>query len=279
MIGELAGLGAQAGLGIIGELMSGKDKEEQRRLMQKALEQYGSIDVPALEKVLAEEMGPGQMEGLTSDPALKQTQTDALNELMRLSKSGGLNLEDKSALNSIRSNAATQAQRGIGGIRENMAARGISGGGQELAMSLSANQGAAQRASKEGLDVAAQAQKRALDSLMAGGRMAGEMRGQDFGERSKAAEAADLRNRYNTDARTSAARYNASLPSQRFGMQMQKANGMAGALGAQAGQAGQNAQSTRDLYGGLGSAAHGAGSAYDQDTEYEAWKRKQKGGY
>jgi len=48
------------------------------------------------------------------------------------------------------------------------------------------------------LDVSAQAQSRALQALMQGGQLGGQIRQQDFGEQSEKAQAQDAINRFNT---------------------------------------------------------------------------------
>lgn len=263
MWGAIAGAAGQMGTAIAGEYMAGLDKKEQMRLMQRAMDEYGKIDLPTLEKVIAQELGPTELSRIQGDPALRRMQTGALDELQRISTGGGLTLEDQANLARIRNQANHQATAGRARIRDDMAARGISGGGAELAMSLANEQGAAQRASSEGLNVAAMNQKRALDAILQRGRLAGDLRGQDFSEKARAAEAQDMINRYNAGVREKAQYYNAGLPQQQFDNRVRKAGGTSNGMQGLAALAGSNAQDTRQFYGGLGASAASAGQAWD----------------
>jgi hypothetical protein len=261
--GALIGTGIQAGASIAGQYMAGLDKDEQQRLLQQAMDQYGKIDLPTLEKVIAEQLGPTELSKLQGDPALRQMQMSALDELQKLGRSGGFSLEDQAVLNKVRNQASHLATSGRSRIREDMASRGISGGGSELALSLANEQNAAQRASGEGLQVAGMAQKRALDAMMQGGRLAGDIRGQDYSEKSRAAEAQDLINRYNAGSREKANYYNQGLPQQQFDNRIRKAGGTSDGARGLAGLAASNAQDTKNFYGGLGYTASQAGDAWD----------------
>lgn len=275
--GAMAGTVGQLGVGIAGEYMAGLDKAEQQRLLQRAMDEYGKIDLPSLEKVIAQEIGPTELSKLEGDPALRQTQMSALDELQRLGRSGGFTLEDQAVLNKVRNQASQQATAGRSRIREDMASRGISGGGSELALSLANEQGAAQRASQEGLQVAGMAQKRALDAMMAGGRLAGDIRGQDYSEKSRAAEAQDMINKYNAGARSQAQYYNAGLPQQQFDNRVTKAGGTSRGAQGLAGLSGQNAQDTRAFAQGIGNTVAAAGRQYDNHNSAPTQKRDANG--
>ena len=74
-------------------------------------------------------------------------------------------------------------------IEQNMAARGMMGGGQQLAAQLAAQQGQANTAQMQGAEIAAAGQERALRALAQagdltgqGGRLSSQMRGQSFEE-------------------------------------------------------------------------------------------------
>jgi hypothetical protein len=268
----------QLGVSVLGDVFAGKSEDEQKYLLERAYEQFGKIDAPALKEIAAQELGPSAMEGVKTDPALAGLQRESLDEMLRIGRSGGMTLEDKANLNDIRGQQARTTAAGNNRVREQMAARGISGGGAELAMSLANNQGAAQRASEGGLRVAADAQKRARDSIIEGGRMAGSMRGQDFGEQSQRASASDARTRYNADAKANAQRYNTGLAQQDFGNRMSLAQGRSGQLMGQADFYGQKAAGTRAQTRGYGQAVGAlaggkqqpqqASEAYDYDERY-----------
>lgn len=262
-LGSLIGLGGMGALSMVGELLAQKDKGEQARILQKALEEYGSIELPALQKVMAEELGPSALSGVSANPEYVSAQKDALNTLAELAKSGGMTLADMANLNTIQNRLAHRESAGRQSIREGMQGRGVGGSGAELAMQLQGNQQAAQQAGERGLDIAGQAQKRALDAMLSRGRLAGDMRGQDYSERARAAEAQDSVSRWNAESRGRANMYNAGLSQQGFENKMRLTGAKQGLYGQQAGLKGQNADDTRGAFGGLGEIALGAGRTAD----------------
>ncbi len=257
----LLGAGVQVLGGVAGEAFSAQDRETQQRLLQQATDEFGKVNLPKLQQLVGEQVGPTELGKVQVDPELQRMQRGALDELMNVARSGGMTLEDKANLNRVEGQVARTESAGRGRIAEDMAARGISGGGAELAMQLANNQGASNRAAQGGLETAAAAQRRALDAMMQGGRLAGDMRGQDYDEKARAAQAQDLINRYNADSRSGAARYNAGLAQQQYENQMRQAQGKATGLRDQAGYAGQRADDTRALWNGLGTAGNRATSA------------------
>ncbi len=260
MIEALAlGLGGQLLAGGIGEYFAQQDKAEQNRLLRLSMDEFGRVQLPQLEKLIAEQVGPSELGNIRTDPAYKNAQLGALDGLLNLAKNNGMSLMDKANLNEIQSRTARTESAGRQRIEENMANRGISGGGAELAMLMNNNQAQAQRGSEEGLQIAAQNKQRALDAMLKSGQLAGNMRSQEYGEKSDAARANDAIARYNADVRYNAKQYNAGLAQQNFDNQMRKTSGKAGQSGAAAANAGNNADHTRHLWAGVGAASARAG--------------------
>ncbi len=272
MIEALAlGLGGQLLAGGIGEYFAQQDKAEQNRLLRLSMDEFGRVQLPQLEKLIAEQVGPSELGNIRTDPAYKNAQMGALDGLLNLAKNNGLSLMDKANLNKIQGDLGRTESAGRQRIEENMAGRGISGGGAELAMLMNNNQAQAQRGSEEALQLAAQNKQRALDAMLKSGQLAGNMRSQEYGEKSDAARANDAIARYNADVRYNAKQYNAGLAQQNFDNQMRKTSGKAGQIGAAAANAGNNADSTRHLWAGVGAASARAGdmasrygSSYDE---------------
>lgn len=142
-------------------------------------------------------LGPSEMAGIATDPALRAAQSRALQELQDIGSAGGMNLTDKANLERILSETDLQRRGSEGAIMQNLAARGMAGGGQELVQRQMASQGASNLASQQGLDVAAQAQRRALQSIMEGGQLGGQMEDRQFSQDRAKAEAADAIARFN----------------------------------------------------------------------------------
>lgn len=262
--------GVAAAGSIAAKVMEGMSQAKQRELLQQATDQYGNIDMPALERIVAEQIGPSEFEKIKSDPSLRQAQIDSLSELKRIYSNGGRTLQDEANLTSDMNRSAQLERSARDGIRDTMNARGTMGGGSELMMRLSAAGEGANRNAQSALQSAAQREGRASESIMRAGSLGGQIRGQDFSEASRKAEAADARERYNADARQKAAYYNAGLPQQQFDNRMRVASGKANALGGQANQEGQGAQRNAQFVGGVTDAGVSiANNYYGQQREDE----------
>jgi hypothetical protein len=167
---------------------------EQRRVQLEYLKSVGQL-TPEMEQAIAQQ--DTQLKSINVDPRFKSAQMAALN---RLNQQGheGLTLEDRSALADVQRQNA-QAQRGQQeAILQNAQARGMGGAGAELAARLSSAQSGADQAGSQGLKVAAQAQQNALQAMLAGGNLAGQMGQQEFSNQAQVGSAQDLINRFNT---------------------------------------------------------------------------------
>jgi hypothetical protein len=254
------GVGAQVLSGIIGQLISQGDRDRAFALLQQAA-QAGNVPLPDLQKIAAEQLGPSAMESLQTDPNLRSAQISALDRLQQIGDEGGMLLSDKANLNRIDQQVAREAASRNQGITDDMQARGVGGSGAEFAMRQAANQATDQRLADTGMDVAAQAQQRALDAIMQRGQMAGQVRGQDFGEQSQVAQAKDLISRYNADSRSKANYYNAGLSQQDYENRLGRADRQAQNYRDQANYYQGEANRKANIAGSTGNAvAYGAGA-------------------
>lgn len=151
---------------------------------------------------------PSAFEAISTDPALKQAQFDALNQLQDITSSGGLTATDKAKLNQIGSEEAAKAKGAREAILQGMQARGAGGSGAELLAQLQNAQDAATRQSQRDMDVAALAEQRALDALVQQGNMAGSMQQQDFSQQAQKAQAQDAISQFNTQNRQNVSNLN-----------------------------------------------------------------------
>jgi hypothetical protein len=122
-----------------------------------------------------------------------------LTELGRVGASG-FRPEDLAQIRQIEDATNRENQARIQSIQQSMQARGQGGSGAELAASLQASQSAANRAAQQGLDVSGQASKRALEAIMQGGTLGGQLREQDYKVASDRARAQEELNRFNVEA-------------------------------------------------------------------------------
>ncbi len=135
-----------------------------------------------------------------ADSGAIDAQRNALAQLQSLA-GGGLLAGDRSAIREIQntSEANERAQREA--LMAQAQQRGMGGSGSQLAAALSNQQGGATRAASQANAVQTAAMNRALQALQGQGQVAGQMRGQSFGESNTNANAMNERSRYNTDQR------------------------------------------------------------------------------
>lgn len=216
----LGPIGAIAGgaLGLLGGLFSGGKSEEQkaqeaaieqlrqieiatpeeRRIILQKLEEIGQLTPEMLEAI---ELGPTAYEAVTTDPALRQAQMDALARYQRKVAEGGLDLEDRAALEEIKRETARAARGQEEAILQNMAQRGMGGAGAELAARLAGSQASADRASQLGLNVAAQAQRRMAENIANQAGLARNIQSDELARFQQLAQARDIRDRFNVQNR------------------------------------------------------------------------------
>ena len=307
--------------GIVGNEQARGERERAERLRQQMLQLFQNINVPTvaeqsiqleqlksqgqltpeLEQALSQ--GRSEMEGVSTDPRLREAQMAALAGLQDVANNGGMSATDRARWNTMQSELNQNEQGQRGAIMQDMARRGQAGSGMELAAQLMNQQASAQRASQQGMDVKAQAEQRALEALMNSGNMAGSIRGQEFGEKSAAAQAQDALNRFNVqtrqqvmggnvDRRNQAQAMNLSesqrvadtnvgmrnqqqmhnkgLLQTNYQNQMQRAAGMTGQMAGQANAAENAADRTAGMWAGIG---QGVGQGV---AAYGAYSNKKK---
>ena len=132
--------------------------------------------------------------------AMRQKQLQAIGGVEELSQTG-LSAIDRAALTEIQNQIATQERGQRESILQNMAQRGLSGSGQELAAQLQASQAASQQASTQGMQQAAQAQRARVDALTNLSNMATGIESTDFQRQAQKAQAQDVINQFNTQNR------------------------------------------------------------------------------
>lgn len=252
-------------LGAAGEEEAGKLTEQQKKILEEVYNKIKSgADFPDLK---AEALPESEAGAVRSDPALRQAQMEAMSKMKEISDNGGLTLADLAAQNKAMGGVARQNSAQHQRVLESMAQRGMGGSGAELVANLKNNQDSAERASEQGMQTAANAQKRYYDSIMGRAKMAGDLRGQDFEQDSRTAHARDIRNQYNNGQRFQAQQYNAKKPMELLDAQIRAGGGMASFFGNQADQ-------TRTFYGGLGAGGReavngwGGGSSGGGGSDY-----------
>jgi hypothetical protein len=114
-----------------------------------------------------------QQLGTSADPAAQAAQRGAMDAMFGIANGGGATAMERAR----RQKARGESENWLFGQREadmqNLAERGMSGGGAEIAALLGDRQAAASRLSQADLDTDAALEQRALDALMSGEQIAG----------------------------------------------------------------------------------------------------------
>lgn len=265
----------QAGISIIGELIASGQEEKARALLQQSRDEFGNISLPKLKEVQAQELGASALGGIQTDPRLEGAQYEALGGYDDIIDGGGLAAQDKAAMNRIGSLVSRGVANNRAGLTADMEARGMRGSGADIAAQLASAQAGGQRLAASGDEQAALAAQQRIAAITQKGAMAGSMRNQQYGEKSRAAEAADAIARFNAQARSGAADANNGLAQQQFGNAMGRQAGKAGATTPLAAAYQGQADSTRQMYAGAGAAVGRAGSGRKKvDPEDDYYKNQ-----
>lgn len=164
-----------------------------REILYKHYEQAGILS-PELEHQINAEFS--KVAQIAEDPRFKNMQIDALEATKAASKTG-LTPQDRLAFNQMRQRVAQDTESKRQQILQGYQARGLGGGGQELAAQLSGAQAGANEEANAADRLAAAAADRRQAAVQALGSMSTQMRGQDFDINKTKAEAEDITNRFN----------------------------------------------------------------------------------
>src|SRR5690606_37055392 len=147
------GAAISAGSAIISMLVKNGRMDEAMALFEKAYKEHVSVDVPTLEQVAFETLGPSAYESIVTSPEARDAQYAALAQMREMVEGSCFTLADKAALNNILNTTGQQAAAGQAGLQDAFAARGIGGSGAEIAAQLSNQQNAANQANQQGLNL------------------------------------------------------------------------------------------------------------------------------
>lgn len=323
-LGGLLTLGASAALpaigGLVGNAAASGSRDAATAAQQAALQQYLGIDAPTAQQLMATyqkegvvgtltpaqqatvTQGQSAMQGVTTDPALRQAQMSALSQLQNLGNTG-LTSADRMALQQVTNQTNNQANAMNKSILANAAQRGQAGSGMSLAAQLMASQNSANSGAQQGLNIAAQAQQKALQAMSNAGALGSQLEGQQFGEAAQKAAAADAIARFNaansqnvigqnTNSQNSAQQYNLTnaqnvanqnttiannqanqniaAQQEAYNDAISKAKGVAGAEGDVAKQDNSNATNTANMYSGLGQGLGGVAGALGDSNAFNS---------
>lgn len=152
---------------------------------------------------------PGAAQGLTAQRDYQggqEAQMLALRQMQDIGRRGGYTQLERDQIAQAQRQAAGYEKSQRDAQVQQMAMRGMQGGGGEMAARLQAQQGGANRAAGQATDIATQAQMRALQAMQAGGQI-GQQQQANAADR---AQAVDAFNQANTQRRQSVEQRNAA---------------------------------------------------------------------
>lgn len=247
---------------------------------------YGGDFEPEREGLV--ELGNTEMDGISLDPATRDAQMAALEQLIGYSQNPEATAMDRAQMAGVLSEANRSARGQRDAVMQNMKQRGLAGSGMELVAQMQANQAASDQANQQGMNLAATAQQRALDALYGSANLGGQIRSQDYDQKKDRAKAQDAINAFNAqnrqgvmsrntginnqaslrnldsrqqinnsnnDLKNSEQAHNKGLYQVKFGNDMSKAQGTADQLNNQADYRQNKADATQAKYAGYGKAA------------------------
>jgi hypothetical protein len=182
--------------------------------LQVKLDQYvqaGKLSPEAAEAAL---LGSNAFNDIKLDPSLQGAQKQALQQLQDIASQGGLTATDKAQLNDITTEQNITARGRNEAILSNARERGVGGSGLELTSRLLNEQEAANRASTQGTQVAANAEQRALQSLQAAGQLGGQMEAAQYGQQANKAAAQNAIDQFNAETQNQTNLYNVGTRNQ-----------------------------------------------------------------
>ncbi len=167
---------------------------ESMRIQLDQLVQQGLISPEEAQAALVDK---NAYEDISVDPTMRGAQMEALQGLQDVYHEGGLTSIDRARLQQIQDEQASVEKGQREAIMDNARRRGVSGSGMEIASQLMAQQGAADRSGRAGLETAAMAQQRALEAMMESGRMGGQIEDRDYQQKAAKAQAANAIAQFN----------------------------------------------------------------------------------
>lgn len=170
-----------------------------------------------------ESMSPSELRNILMNPELQQAQMETLGQLGEAASSG-MTAIDRARLAEIQAQQSAEQRGARDSILSQARQRGMGGSGMELAAQLQAQQEGANRASRQGMDVAAMAQQSARDAALQRAGLAGSMEQAQFGRQAMQAQAQDAINQFNTANRNAAMERNLSTRQGLSGMNTSQRN-------------------------------------------------------
>ena len=219
------GLFKSIGQGIkrVGQGLGVVESEGEKSAKQAAL-LYDNLQAPELGDLSFGQQGQSAFNSM--DSRGQDAQYLALQGLQDTYNNKGLTANDMARQEAIRRNSANAEQAQNAAVLQNAQARGIAGGGLELANRLNSQQAGADRMAQGDLELAGQANSRAQQALMQSAQVGADLQNQN----AQKASAQDSINRFNTGQMTAERLHNQGTQQQNFSNDLTVRNAKSGAL-------------------------------------------------
>jgi hypothetical protein len=183
------------GAALVGSIIAqGMNDADTADALRDAVAKYKPEALAQVEEELRRPLAISALRAETEAPEAVAAQRNALARLQQVTEQG-YTPEEEAAIRQIQAETAATAASQRAATQEAFARRGIRGGGAERVAAFQGASQAANRAAQQGLDVAAQAQRRAFQAMQAQGNLGTNVRGQAYGEAERRAMALDEKNR------------------------------------------------------------------------------------
>lgn len=272
-------LGLGTAFGALGQLIGGAIEAgkmgEASALLQQALDQYGPDILPKLKAELKNYGIPeSQLAKVTGDAEAMAMQRRVLNELSQTAFAGPGDAQFSAELGRVQNQALANMGNQQARIQQQLAQQGHLGRVGVAAQQAAASQ-QANLMSQQGLDLAANAERRKMQALQSLGGLSSQMRGQSFQERSTAARAQDELNALNSKLAFDAQNQYYQQAQNEFLRKMALADSRSKLMMGQAGIRQQEGQAFGGLARGLAGSA--VGFINDLGSYYggEKWPQRQ----
>lgn len=249
--GAIAGTAAA----VIGQLINMGMQVEAQNLRQRIANQYGPDILPELDRVTAQEVAKTSFGDIKEDSSLRNTQTKAIDALMQAYDQGGNTPADIAAMQLANDTVSRNAVGGQMALEQSLAQRGIGTSPAGLASRQSTQQDRLATLGGMARQNAVDARQRALQALMGGASLAGDVRQTDYQHAANQAQAQDALNQFNASARERAANANNNLALSAYDANMQRLAAQSNALNGVATGYQNLGQQAANMGAGVGQAA------------------------
>lgn len=166
-----------------------RDQRQAKKKKKKA-GQLVEENTALAEQMMNRDLGQTAFAGVQADPAMIAAQQRALGQTEQVAREGYTDV-DRAAMNQQLNDVARYEQSQRASLAADARARGVTGSGVDIASQLAAQQSGADRAMQTGTDMALAGRDRSYRANQDAGALAGQMRGQGFGEQAQVAGATD----------------------------------------------------------------------------------------